>query len=130
MFIFKRLLVIIFFISAAVFSDDKQTQNIKKISEKIINLELSIDLGVDNFSYLKELREIDRELQRIQTSISYKANSKSNNWNDSEKFLLDAKNKIDALENKLKLEGDWGNISVRYNPIKKIDPNIKYRYPF
>jgi len=40
------------------------------------------------------------------------------------------KNKIDALENKLKLEGDWGNISVRYNPIKKIDPIIKYRYPF
>ena len=126
----KSLLVLIFFISAAVFSDDQQTQNIKKISEQIINLELSIDIGVDNFSYLKELREIDRELQRIQTSISYKANSKSNNWNDSEKFLLDAKNKIDALENKLKLEGDWGNISVRYNPIKKIDPNIKYRYPF
>jgi len=129
-FIFKRLLVIIFFISAAVFSDDKQTQNIKKISEKIINLELSIDLGVDNFSYLKELREIDRELQRIQTSISFKANSKSNNWNDSEKFLLDAKNKIDALENKLKLEGDWGHISLRFNPLKKIDPNIRYRYPF
>jgi len=126
----KNLLVFLFFISAAVSSDEQQTQNINKLSEKIINLELSIDLGVDNFSYLKELREIDRELQRIQTSISYKANSKSNNWNDSEKFLLDAKNKIDALENKLKLEGDWGNISVRYNPIKKIDPNIKYRYPF
>ena len=126
----KNLLVLLFFISAAVSSDEQQTQNINKLSEKIINLELSIDLGVDNFSYLKELREIDRELQRIQTPISYKANSKSNNWNDSEKFLLDAKNKIDALENKLKLEGDWGNISVRYNPIKKIDPNIKYRYPF
>ena len=126
----KNLLVLLFFISAAVSSDEQQTQNINKLSEKIINLELSIDLGVDNFSYLKELREIDRELQRIQTPISYKANSKSNNWNDSEKFLLDAKNKIDALENKLKLEGDWGNVSFRYNPIKKIDPNIKYRYPF
>ena len=126
----KNLLVLLFFISVAVSSDEQQTQNINKLSEKITILELSIDLGVDNFSYLKELREIDRELQRIQTSISYKANSKSNNWNDSEKFLLDAKNKIDALENKLKLEGDWGNISVRYNPIKKIDPNIKYRYPF
>ena len=126
----KSLLILLFFISGAVFSDEQQTQNIKKISEKIINLELYIDLGVDSYSYLKELREINRELQNVQTSISYKANSKINNWNDSEKFLLDAKNKIDALENKLKLEGDWGNISVRYNPIKKIDPNIKYRYPF
>jgi len=113
-----------------VLSDEQTISSIGKISEKIINLELSIDLGVDNFSYLKELREIDRELQRIQTSIPFQANSKSNNWNDSEKFLLDAKNKLDALENKLKLEGDWGNISVRYNPVKKIDPNIKYRYPF
>ena len=126
----KSLLILLFFISGAVFSDEQQTQNIKKISEKIINLELYIDLGVDSYSYLKELREINRELQNVQTSISYKANSKINNWNDSEKFLLDAKNKIDALENKLKLEGDWGNISVRYNPIKKIDPNVKYLYPF
>ena len=126
----KSLLILLFFISGAVFSDEQQTQNIKKISEKIINLELYIDLGVDSYSYLKELREINRELQNVQTSISYKANSKINNWNDSEKFLLDAKNKMDALENKLKLEGDWGNISVRYNPIKKIDPNVKYLYPF
>jgi len=87
----KSLIVLVFFISAAVCSDEQQTQNIKKLSEKIINLELSIDLGVDNFSYLKELREINRELQNIQTLISYKANSKINNWNDSEKFLLDAK---------------------------------------
>ena len=77
----KNLLVLLFFISVAVSSDEQQTQNINKLSEKITILELSIDLGVDNFSYLKELREIDRELQRIQTSISYKANSKSNNWN-------------------------------------------------
>ena len=126
----KSLLVLVFLISNMVLSDEQTISSIGKISEKIINLELSIDLGVDNFSYLKELREIDRELQRIQTSIPFQANSKSNNWNDSEKFLLDAKNKLDALENKLKLEGDWGNISVRYNPVKKIDPNIKYRYPF
>jgi len=126
----KSLLILLFLISNAVLSDEQLTPIIEKISEKIINLELSIDLGVDNFEYLKELREIDSELQSIQTSISSRANSKSGNWNDSEKFLLDTKNKIDALENKLKLGGDWGHISLRFNPLKKIDPNIRYRYPF
>ena len=130
MYYFEESNSISIFYLGAVCSDEQQTQNIKKLSENIINLELSIDLGVDNFNYLKEIRGIDRKLQRIQASISYKANRKSNDWNDSEKFLLDAKNKLDALENKLKLEGGWGNISVRYNPLKKIDPNIKYRYPF
>ena len=45
-------------------------------------------------------------------------------------MLIEKKNKLDSLEEKIKLEGEWGNISLRYNPIKRIDPDLRYRFPF
>ena len=106
-------------------------EKIEEVNDKLLDLEVAIELGIDNYNFKRDIVELDREILRQE--IALKSNSslaEEFRWNDSEMMLLEAKNKLDALEEKIKLEGEWGNISLRYNPIKKIDPDLRYRFPF
>ena len=106
-------------------------EKIEEVNDKLLDLEVAIELGIDNYNFKRDIVELDREILRQE--IALKSNSslaEEFRWNDSEMMLLEAKNKLDALEEKIKLEGEWGNISLRYNPIKKLDPDLRYRFPF
>ena len=106
-------------------------EKIEEVNDKLLDLEVAIELGVDNYNFKRDVIELDREIWKHE--IALKSNypgTEESRWNESELMLLEAKNKLDSLEEKIKLEGDWGNISLRYNPIKTIDPDLRYRFPF
>ena len=110
-------------------------EKIEDINEKILEIDVAIELGVDGINIQtlsNEMKELKRSLweNQIDFSVLKSHDENDNNWNESELMLLEAKNKLDSLEEKMKFEGEWGNISLRYNPIKRIDPDLRYRFPF
>jgi len=106
-------------------------EKIEEVNDKLLDLELAFEIGVEDYNFKQDIVDLDREIWKHK--ITLKSNNtltEKSRWNESELMLLKAKNKLDSLEEKIKLEGKWGNISLRYNPIKRIDPDLKYRFPF
>ena len=106
-------------------------EKIEEVNDKLLDLEVAIELGVDNYNFKRDVIELDREIWKHEIALKYyNSHINESKWNESEQLLFEAKNKLDSLEEKIKLEGEWGNISLRYNPIKRIDPDLRYRFPF
>jgi len=106
-------------------------EKIEEVNDKLLDLEVAIELGVDDYNYKRDVIELDREIWKHENTLkSNDPGTEDSRWNESELMLLEAKNKLDSLEEKIKFEGEWGNISLRYNPIKRIDPDLRYRFPF
>ena len=106
-------------------------EKIDRVNDKLLDLEVAIELGIDNYNFKRDVIELDREIWKHEITLkSINSETEESKWNESELLLLEAKNKLDSLEEKIKLEGEWGNISLRYNPIKRIDPDLRYRFPF
>jgi len=106
-------------------------EKIEEVNDKLLNLEVAIELGVDNYNFKQDVIELDREIWKHEIKLkSNNSKTEESKWNESELMLLEAKNKLDSLEEKIRLEGEWGNISLRYNPIKRIDPDLRYSFPF
>ena len=106
-------------------------EKIEEVNGKLLNLEVAIELGVDDYNFKRDIIELDREIWKNEITLkSNNTGTEESRWNESELMLLEAKNKLDSLEEKIKLEGEWGNVSLRYNPIKRIDPDLRYRFPF
>jgi hypothetical protein len=52
-------------------------------------------------------------------------------WNESEQMILDAKVKLEALQEKMKVEGDWGKVRFRVQDFGGSDPGaVKLRYNY
>ena len=106
-------------------------EKIEEVNDKLLDLEVAIELGIDDYNFKRDVIELDREIWKHEIALkSNDPGTEESRWNESELMLLEAKNKLDSLEEKIKLQGEWGNISLRYNPIKKIDPDLRYRFPF
>jgi len=106
-------------------------EKIEEVNDKLLDLEVAIELGIDDYNFKRDVIELDREIWKHEITLkSNNPRTEESRWNESELMLLEAKNKLDSLEEKIKLEGEWGNISLRYNPIKRIDPDLRYRFPF
>ena len=106
-------------------------EKIEEVNDKLLDLEVAIELGVDDYNFKRDLIMLDREIWKHEITLkSNDPGTEESRWNESELMLLEAKNKLDSLEEKIKLQGEWGNISLRYNPIKRIDPDLRYRFPF
>ena len=106
-------------------------EKIEEVNDKLLDLELAFEIGVEDYNFKQDIVDLDREIWKHK--ITLKSNNtltEKSRWNESELMLLKAKNKLDSLEEKIKLEGEWGNISLRFNPIKRIDPDLRYRFPF
>ena len=95
-------------------------------------LKLSTQIGMD-----MDISVINIEANNIKNKLSYfeqrlgKTDSDEPEWNKTEQMLLNTKRKLKALEEKLKLEGDWGKIRLKLSPeeqYKKL--NLKYQYGF
>ncbi|MDB3870071.1 hypothetical protein N9351_04340 [Candidatus Thioglobus sp.] len=108
------------------------TQSIESINNDILDLEVSYELDEGGIDINQDLADIGNELLYHEYSIGTPIDGNSN-WNESEQMILDAKIKLQALQEKIKLEGDWGQLRVRVIDFKGEDPGqlkLRYNYGF
>ena len=132
--VFLKLLVILITLNALVFTVrgdvDINIQKNYQINNDISNLEIDIANGLDTSIINERIEYIDNNLWSWRVNTYNQADENNDHWNESELLILDAKKRLDSLSDKLKLEGDWGKVSLRYNPVRQIKPNIRYLFPF
>ena len=108
------------------------TQSIESINSNILDLEVSYELDEGGIDINQDLADISNELLYHEYSIGTPTGENSN-WNESEQMILDAKIKLQALQEKIKLEGDWGQLRFRVIDFKGEDPGqlkLRYNYGF
>jgi len=105
-------------------------QKIEAIDHELLDLEVQLEMGVDAF-------DINMEASNIRSQLlyqEYKLGTPRGNdeqWNESEMAILNAKKNLQALEEKIKLEGDWGKIKFRVLNFNDSDPgSVKLRYKY
>ena len=105
-------------------------QKIEAIDYDLLELETQIDMGMDTF-------EIDLNARKIQNKLLYfeyqlgTPSGGDQQWNESEQMNLDAKVKLEALQEKMKIEGDWGKVRFRVQDFRGDDPGtVKLRYNY
>ena len=125
-------------LSAVAFAEDVQekildiTQSIESINHDILDLEVSYELDEGSVNISQDLADINNALLYHEYQIG---TPKTNNsqWNESEQMILDAKIKLQALQEKVKLEGDWGQLRFRMIDFRGNDPGqlkLRYNYGF
>ena len=132
--VFLKLLVTLLTLNVLVFAarsdGDISSQKNDQINNDISNLEIDFANGLDSSIINKRIEYIDNNLWNWRVNTFNQAAKNNDHWNESELLILDAKKRLDSLNDKLKLEGDWGKVSLRYNPVRQIKPNIRYLFPF
>jgi len=125
----RHILIILTTICFQVLADELVLEKIHNVSDRILELETAIELE-NNLDLRKEILQLDREIWTYRNSLNT-LNDNTRSWNDSELLLLEAKKNLDKLNNKIKLEGNWGKIGLnldREEQYRKLD--LKYRYGF
>ena len=106
------------------------TDKLELINYDILELEVSYELGGDLYDINLEASNIKNELLFREHQIGT-PRSEDSNWNESEQMILDAKIKLQALQEKIKLEGDWGQLRFRMIDFRGKDPgSLKLRYNY
>ena len=85
------------------------TDKLELINYDILDLEVSYELGEDLYDISLEASDIKNELLFREYQIGT-PRSEDSNWSESEQIILDAKIKLQVLQEKIKLEGDWGRL--------------------
>ena len=120
-------------------------EKIEKINIDLLDLEVQFQMGVGAHYLNAEARDIENQLLYHEYVLGTPSDN-DEQWNETEAMILNAKRKIQALERKIKLEGDWGKIRFklrqkdevneirnRFNNENKINKprlNIRYNYGF
>ena len=130
------LIFLILLSSVNVFADDNKTQsdsvidNIETISYDLLELETQLDMGMNTFDIKIEARDIRSQLLYQEHKLGTPRGG-DEQWNESEMAILNAKKNLQALEEKIKLEGDWGKVRLRVLDLKGGDPGaVKLRYNY
>jgi len=106
------------------------TDKLELINYDILDLEVSYELGEDLYDISLEVSDIKNELLFREYQIGT-PRSEDSNWSESEQMILDAKIKLRALQEKIKLEGDWGQLHFRMIDFRGEDPgSVKLRYNY
>ena len=108
------------------------TDKLEFINYSILDLEVSYELGEDLYNISLEASDIKNELLFREYQIGT-PRSEDSNWSESEQMILDAKIKLQALQEKIKLEGDWGQLRFRVIDFRGSNPGqlkLKYNYGF
>ena len=120
------------------FAEDTQaplpdiTQSIEAINYDILDLEVSYKLDEGGIDVHNDIADISNELLYHEYQLGTPTDENSQ-WNESEQMILDAKIKLQALQEKIKLEGDWGQLRFRVIDFKGEDPGqlkLRYNYGF
>ena len=136
----KHLCNIIFCISLLITQNIYAESQSDEIKDKLINininlldLEIRYKLGINSSDINLETMSVYNQILYYENKLNSLENNQNSkdNWNSAEEMLLNAKMKIEALKQKLKLEGDWGKVRLKLDPkeqYQKIDLNYIYGF--
>ena len=107
-------------------------QKIEAIDYDLLELETQLDMGIDAFEVSVDASKIKSQLLHFEYQLGTPRGG-DDQWNESEQMILDAKVKLEALQEKMKVEGDWGKVRFRVQDFRGDDPGtvkIRYNYGF
>jgi len=105
-------------------------QKIKAIDYDLLELETQLDMGIDAFEVGLDASKIKNQLLHFEYQLGTPRGG-DDQWNESEQMILDAKIKLEALQEKMKVEGDWGKLRFRIQDFRGGDPGaVKFRYNY
>lgn len=105
-------------------------EKIGKINIDLLDLEVQFKMGVDAYDLNAEARDIENQLLYHEYVLGTPSDN-DEQWNETEQVILDAKIKLRALGEKIKLEGDWGRIRLIMQDFRGSDPGaVKLRYNY
>jgi len=105
-------------------------QKIKAIDYDLLELETQLDMGIDAFEVGLDASIIKSRLLYFEYQLGTPRGG-DQQWNESEQMILDAKVKLEALQEKMKVEGDWGKVRFRVQDFRGDDPGtVKLRYNY
>jgi len=126
----KHILLIIFLITTYANGEENIEDKINATHNQILEIEVSLHLGMDSKLYLDEILRLQSNIKKYENMINTSKYSASQ-WSESELLILDAKNQIDKIKNMIRIQGDWGKISLRPNEEKYYqEVDLKYKYGF
>ncbi len=103
---------------------------VKDIDYDLLYLEDQLEMGADAFDIKIETDDIKNQLLYHEYTLGTPTGN-DENWNETEMAILNAKKNLQVLEEKIKLEGDWGKIRFRMLDLKGNDPgSVKLRYNY
>jgi len=126
----KKLLIFLTLFHCHASANEVIKERIQTVNDKILELEVSIELG-NEIDPTNDILELNREIWSYKNILNTSNDNINRSWNESELLLLEAKNRLDRLNEKIKLEGSWGKIGLkldREEQYRKLD--LKYRYGF
>ena len=105
-------------------------QKIEAIDYDLLELETQLDMGIDAFEVGLDASKIKSQLLHFEYQLGTPRGG-DQQWNESEQMILDAKVKLEALQEKMKIEGDWGKVRLRVQDFRGDDPGaVKLRYNY
>ena len=105
-------------------------QKIEAIDYDLLELETQLDMGIDVFEVSVDASKIKSQLLYFEYQLGTPRGG-DQQWNESEQMILDAKVKLEALQEKMKVEGDWGKVRFRVQDFRGDDPGtVKLRYNY
>ena len=126
----KHILLIIFLITTYANGEENIEDKINTTHNQILEIEVSLHLGMDSKLYLDEILRLQSNIKKYENMINTSKYSASQ-WSESELLILDAKNQIDKIMKMIRIQGDWGKISLRPNEEKYYqEVDLKYKYGF
>jgi hypothetical protein len=106
------------------------TQKIEAIDYDLLELETQLDMGMDAFEISLDARKIQNQLLYFEYQLGTPRGG-DQQWNESEQMILDAKVKLEILQEKMKVEGNWGKLRFRVQDLGGGDPGaVKLRYNY
>ncbi|RUM86306.1 MAG: hypothetical protein DSZ20_02895 [Candidatus Thioglobus sp.] len=105
-------------------------EEIEVLDFNLLELDTQIDMNMDINVINTETNNIKNQLLYFERKLGAIDNDEPG-WNKTEQMMLNTKRKLKALEEKLKLEGDWGKIRLKLDPKEQYQKlNLKYQYGF
>ena len=133
LFIYSLCLLLSLNVSADTKTKDTNTsltQKIEAINYDLLELETQLDMGIDVFEIGVDASKIKSQLLHFEYQLGTPRGG-DDQWNESEQMILDAKVKLEALQEKMKVEGDWGKVRFRVQDFGGSDPGaVKLRYNY
>ena len=107
-------------------------EKIEEVNDKLLDLEVAIELGVDNYNFKRNINDVRREILRQEFAINYNdPGTEESRWNESELMILEAKKQLDYLNDKIKLQGDWGKVGLKLDEAEQYQKvDLKYKFGF
>ncbi|CAB5501482.1 hypothetical protein THERMOT_1426 [Bathymodiolus thermophilus thioautotrophic gill symbiont] len=121
--------------SSSVIAHDKNndalTKEIEKSHHHLSTFKIKLKTGVNTAKISTQTNK--QKLLHYERHLGTPKSHENNQWGESEAMILEAKMKLQTIENKMSVQGNWGQIKLRVQGLKSKDPGrvkLKYQYGF